>query len=319
MTVSTGCYRRAPAARWRPTAQRLHRCSTARASRSPTTRFPRSRRRPPTPACSPPGTAVRRRARDVQCDRQRRHPPRRARRRDRRRQPVGGRSEDYTATATGQNARCNSRKPRPCPDLKNETLAASPAHRRAAHAAAQRHRRRRQPDRVDAVRRHRARPGQRRGRRRRLAHGRRVPRPHVPRPWQGPQAVGVLRPSKTVGWGHSARVRGILRNAAGQRSRAPSFACSCASCAWARGYVDRGAVTTGADGRFTFRIRARLLEALPHRLPRLSGRRRPDRQVRRHLQHQGADHHPRAAPRPLARDACASAAACPAARCHRAE
>ena len=35
-------------------------------------------------------------------------------------------SDDYTSTATAQNARCDFTKPRPCPDLKNETIAASP-------------------------------------------------------------------------------------------------------------------------------------------------------------------------------------------------
>ena len=63
---------------------------------------------------------------------------------------------------------------------------------------------------------------------------------------------------------------------------------------------------------------ARLLAALPARLPRLPGRRRTDRQVRRQLQHQGADHHPRAPPRPLARERALPRQPRPAARCPRA-
>jgi hypothetical protein len=73
-------------------------------------------------------------------------------------------SKDYNSTATSQNARCSFTRPRPCPDLKTETIAASPAIAgkrtlllRVTDAAAQ-------PDRLDAVRRRRTRPGQRRGR-----------------------------------------------------------------------------------------------------------------------------------------------------------
>jgi hypothetical protein len=36
-------------------------------------------------------------------------------------------AEDYATTQTAQKTRCDFTKPRPCPDLKNETIAASPA------------------------------------------------------------------------------------------------------------------------------------------------------------------------------------------------
>ena len=36
-------------------------------------------------------------------------------------------AKDYNATATAANTRCDFTKPKPCPDLKNETLASSPA------------------------------------------------------------------------------------------------------------------------------------------------------------------------------------------------
>jgi hypothetical protein len=66
--------------------------------------------------------------------------------------------------------------------------------------------------------------------------------------------VNVLRPTKTVGWGHGAPVRGILRNAAGQPIAGAELRLLVRELRLGAGYADRGAVTTGADGRFSFRI-----------------------------------------------------------------
>ena len=52
-------------------------------------------------------------------------------------------------------------------------------------------------------------------------------------------------PTKTVGWGHSAPVKGILRNAAGQPVAGAELRLLVRELRLGSGYVDRGAVTTG--------------------------------------------------------------------------
>jgi hypothetical protein len=66
--------------------------------------------------------------------------------------------------------------------------------------------------------------------------------------------IGVLRPTKTVGFGHGKTVRGILRNAAGQPIAGADLRLLVRELRLGSRYVDRGGVTTGADGRFTFTI-----------------------------------------------------------------
>ena len=197
-----------------------------------------------------------RRAGDVQRDRQRRHPPRRDRRRDRRREPVRGRGEDYNTTPTAQGARCDYTRPRPCPDLKNETIAASPAIAgrrtllvRVTDAAG--NQTVSAPFAVDG-----ARPGQRRGRRRRRAPRRGLPRPHLPRPAarRASGSASCARPRRSAG--ATARgCAGILRSAAGQPvAGAGAAAAGARAAAWVASTSIAARATTGADGRFTFRF-----------------------------------------------------------------
>jgi hypothetical protein len=163
-------------------------------------------------------------------------------------------AEDYNSTATAQNARCSFTKPRPCPDLKNETLAPSPAIAgrrtllvRITDAAGNQT--------VSAPFAVTARGpvnGAGGGDGSRLVAG--FPGHTFRGHGKARKKVGVLRPSKTVGWGHSAPVKGILRNAAGQPVAGAELRLLVRELRLGSHYVDRGAVTTGADGRFAFRI-----------------------------------------------------------------
>jgi hypothetical protein len=163
-------------------------------------------------------------------------------------------TEDYNSTATAQNARCSFTRPRPCPDLKNEALAASPAIAgrrtllvRITDAAGNQT--------VSAPFAVTARGpvnGAGGGDGSRLVAG--FPGHTFRGHGKARKKVGVLRPSKTVGWGHSAPVKGILRNAAGQPVAGAELRLLVRELRLGSHYVDRGAVTTGADGRFAFRI-----------------------------------------------------------------
>jgi hypothetical protein len=162
-------------------------------------------------------------------------------------------AEDYNATATSQGTRCNYGKPRPCPDLKNETLAASPAlagpHTlllRVTDAAGNQ-----TVSTPFAITGRGPVNGAGGGDGARMVAG--FPGHTFRGRGKARKRVGVLRPSTTVGWGHSARVRGILRNAAGQGIAGAELRLLVRERRLGAGYVDRGAVTTGADGRFTFR------------------------------------------------------------------
>jgi hypothetical protein len=163
-------------------------------------------------------------------------------------------SEDYNATPTVQKARCDYSKPRPCPDLKNETIAASQAIIgkrtllvRITDAAGNQT--------VSAPFAVTARGpvnGSGGGDGARLVAGflGHATRGHG----KNRRRVGVLRPSKTVGWGHSARLRGILRNAAGQPIAGAQLHLLVRNLKLGSRYTDRGTVDTGTDGRFSFRI-----------------------------------------------------------------
>jgi hypothetical protein len=162
--------------------------------------------------------------------------------------------EDYTATQTAQKPRCDFAKPRPCPDLKNETIAASPA------IAGRRTLLLRVTDAAGnqtvslpfAIVARGPVNGAGGGDGARLIAG--FPGKAVRGRGKARRRVGVLRPSKTVGWGRSARVRGILRNAAGQPVGGADLRLLVRDLKLGSRYTDRGGVTTGADGRFTFRI-----------------------------------------------------------------
>jgi hypothetical protein len=163
-------------------------------------------------------------------------------------------SEDYASTPTAQNARCDFSKPRPCPDLKDETIAASPAIAgkrtlllRVTDAAGNQ-----TVSTPFAVSARGPVNGSGGGDRARLIAG--FPGHTFRGSGKARRRVGVLRPTKTVGWGHSARVRGILRNAGGQAVAGADLRLLVRELKLGSSYTDRGAVTTGADGRFTFRI-----------------------------------------------------------------
>ena len=163
-------------------------------------------------------------------------------------------AEDYNSTATVQNARCSFTKPRPCPDLKNETLAASPAIAgkrtllvRVTDAAGNQ-----TVSTPFAVTARGPVNGAGGGDWSRVVAG--FPGHTFRGRGKARRKVGVLRPTKTVGWGHSSRVRGILRNAAAQPVAGAELRLLVRELRLGSHYVDRGAVTTGADGRFTFRI-----------------------------------------------------------------
>jgi hypothetical protein len=163
-------------------------------------------------------------------------------------------SEDYNATPTSQNARCDFTRPRPCPDLKSQTLAASPALAgrrtllvRVTDAAG--NQTVSSPFVVTARGQVNGSGG---GDGARLVAG--FPGHAVRGKGKGRRTVNVLRPTKTVGYGHSTRVRGILRNAGGQPVAGAELRLLIRDLKLGSHYTDRGAVTTGADGRFSFRI-----------------------------------------------------------------
>jgi hypothetical protein len=163
-------------------------------------------------------------------------------------------SADYLSTATVQNAKCSFTRPKPCPDLTNQTLAASPA------IAGKRTLLLRLTDAAGnqtvsspfAIAARGPVNGSGGGDGARLVAG--FPGHTMRGHGKQRHRVGVLRPSKTVGWGHTASVRGILRNAAGQPIGGANLRLLVRDLKLGSHYADRGGVTTGADGRFQLRV-----------------------------------------------------------------
>jgi hypothetical protein len=165
--------------------------------------------------------------------------------------PVVVASEDYdSGTKTEAGTRCDYTRPRPCPDLKNERIAASPAvggHRtlvvRVADAGG-----------ATAV----SAPfgvvargplnGVNGGDGARMSAG------FPARVYRGKgkkrHRVYVLRPTRLVSFGKTATMRGILRNASGQPIAGADVRILVREDRLGARYVDRGGVSTGADGRF---------------------------------------------------------------------
>jgi hypothetical protein len=163
-------------------------------------------------------------------------------------------SEDYNATASDAKTRCDFTRPRPCPDLTKETIAASPgiAGKRTLLVRV-----------TDAAGNQTVSPpfaisargpvnGSGGGDGARLIAG--FPAHTFRGRGKARKRVGVLRPTKTVGWGHGATVRGVLRNAAGQPIAGAQLRLLVRELRLGARYVDRGAVTTSADGRFAVGI-----------------------------------------------------------------
>jgi hypothetical protein len=163
-------------------------------------------------------------------------------------------TEDYASTQTAQKAGCDFTRPRSCPDLKSETIAASPA------IAGKRTLLLRVTDAAGnqtvsppfAVTARGPVNGSGGGDGARLVAG--FPGHAFRGHGKKRHRVGVLRPTKTLGFGHGTTVRGILRNAAGQPVGGADLRLLVRDLRLGSRYTDRGGVTTGADGRFTFRI-----------------------------------------------------------------
>jgi hypothetical protein len=176
--------------------------------------------------------------------------------------PVVVASEDYdSGTKTEAGTRCDYTRPRPCHDLKDERIAASPpvgGRRtlvvRVADAGGE--------TAVSAPFAVVARGplnGVNGGDGARMSAG------FPARVYRGKgkkrHRIFVLRPTRLVSYGKAATIRGILRNAAGQPIGGADVRILVREDRLGAGYVDRGGVTTGPDGRFQF--------GLPHGSSRL--------------------------------------------------
>jgi hypothetical protein len=69
-------------------------------------------------------------------------------------------------------------------------------------------------------------------------------------------AVYVLRTTRTISYGKGATIRGTLKGADGQPVSGGNIRILVRENRLGAGYVDRGGVTTGADGRFVFPVPA---------------------------------------------------------------
>jgi hypothetical protein len=163
-------------------------------------------------------------------------------------------AEDYATTQTAQKGKCDYTRTRPCPDLKAEAIAASPAiagHRtlllRVTDSAGNQ-----TVSAPFAVTARGPLNGAGGGDGARLVGG--FPGHSMRGRGKARHRVGVLRPTKTVGFGHGALVRGTLRNAAGQPVAGAELRLLVRELRLGSHYADRGAITTTADGRFSFRI-----------------------------------------------------------------
>jgi hypothetical protein len=164
--------------------------------------------------------------------------------------------EDYNSVASDAKTRCDFTRPRPCPDLTKETLAAPTAiaGKRTLLLRV-----------TDAAGNQTVSPpfaisargpvnGSGGGDGARLIAG--FPGHTFRGRGKARRRVGVLRPTKTVGWGHGATVRGVLRNASGQPVAGAELRLLVRELRLGAHYVDRGVVTTAADGRFAVGTRA---------------------------------------------------------------
>jgi hypothetical protein len=169
--------------------------------------------------------------------------------------PVAVASEDYaTGPNTDAGTRCDYTRPRPCPDLKDETIAASPAiagHRtlivRVTDAGGE--------TAVSAPFNIYARGpvnGTNGG------DGARVVAGFPAKVFRGKgkkrHAVFVLRSTRIVSYGKGATIRGTLKGANGQPVGGADVRILVREDRLGAQYVDRGGVTTGADGRLRFSV-----------------------------------------------------------------
>jgi hypothetical protein len=166
-------------------------------------------------------------------------------------------SEDYnTGPNTDVGTRCDYTRPRPCPDVKNETIAAPTpiaGHRtlllRVTDAGGETV--------VSAPVSVQARGplnGVNGGDGARLVAG--FPAKVFRGKGKKRHAVFVLRPRRTVSYGKGATVRGTLKGADGQPISGGDVRILVREARLGAQYVDRGGVTTGPDGRFLFPVPA---------------------------------------------------------------
>jgi hypothetical protein len=169
--------------------------------------------------------------------------------------PVVVASEDYnTGPNTDAGTRCDYTRPRPCPDLKDETIAAPTpiaGHRtllmRVTDAGGE--------TAVSApfsIFARGALNGINGGDGARLVAG--FPAKVFRGKGKQRHAVFVLRPNRTVPYGKGATVRGTLKGANGQPVGSADVRILVREARLGAQYVDRGGVTTGADGRFQFPV-----------------------------------------------------------------
>ena len=163
-------------------------------------------------------------------------------------------AEDYASTQTAQKRKCDFTRTKPCPDLQSETIAASPAIAgrrtlllRVIDAAANQ-----TVSAPFAVTARGPLNGVGGGDGARLVAG--FPGHSMRGKGKSRHRVGVLRPSKTVAFGHGALVRGTLRNASGQPIAGAQLRLLTRELKLGSHYTDRGGITTTGDGRFSFRI-----------------------------------------------------------------
>jgi hypothetical protein len=166
-------------------------------------------------------------------------------------------TEDYNSGPnTDAGARCDFTRPRPCPDLKDETIAAPTpiaGHRtllvRVTDAGGS--------SVVSAPFTVYARGplnGANGGDGSRLVAG--FPAKVFRGKGKKRHAVFVLRPSHTVSYGKGATIRGTLKGANGQPVSGGDVRILVREARLGAQYVDRGGVTTGPDGRFVFPVPA---------------------------------------------------------------
>jgi hypothetical protein len=166
-------------------------------------------------------------------------------------------TQDYNSgTNTDAGARCDFTRPRPCPDLKDETIAAPTpiaGHRtllvRVTDAGGS--------SVVSAPFTVYARGplnGANGGDGSRLVAG--FPAKVFRGKGKKRHAVFVLRPSHTVSYGKGATIRGTLKGANGQPVSGGDVRILVREARLGAQYVDRGGVTTGPDGRFVFPVPA---------------------------------------------------------------
>ena len=171
--------------------------------------------------------------------------------------PIVVASEDYgTGPNTDAGKRCDFTRPLPCPNLTNETIAASPpigGHRtvlvRVTDAGGD--------TAVSAPFAIQARGplnGVNGGDGARLVAG--FPAKVFRVRGKKRHAVFVLRPRHTVSYGKSSKIRGTLKGATGQPIGSADVRILVRENRLGARYVDRGGVTTGPDGRFQLGIPA---------------------------------------------------------------